>query len=110
MLRGERIQMPLQAGHHHADIGPTLESGLVALCFSGSMETLYFCNFSGGRRPVPSSGSAHAKVKDSGSALCSCLPSSNVRYIQLYAAQTYMYNCFVAITSRNCCPIVSISR
>ena len=36
-----------------ADDGPTLNDGLVALCFSGDLdqyckETLYFCEFSGG--------------------------------------------------------------
>ena len=70
LMRGGRIQMPLWAGHHQPDSetafkwlfadndGPTLNAGLLALWFSGDrdqycLETLYFCDFSGGvRTPV----------------------------------------------------------
>ena len=64
----------LMAFRWRADDGPTLNAGLVALCFSGDpdqfcYETLYFCDFSGGGGPdllpPPPSGSAHiSKYKE----------------------------------------------
>ena len=72
-MRGGRIQIPLEAGHHwssskhhlmalgwHADDGPTLNAGLVAFRFSRDtdqycLETLYFCDVQGGGGPDPMS-------------------------------------------------------
>ena len=74
-MRGGRIKISLLAGHHRPASetpfnrwrdGPTLNAGLIALCFlrrAGPvlLRNLYFCDFPGGPDPLPPlpSGSLH---------------------------------------------------